>query len=159
MFWQENGHKDVQEICSVYSSQSFGNLWTCFRFCTRRKTTLCQFFFRAFSREDALHCVGMESRIVYFSGKSHRCRVKSCTCSRWKSRLFVSTASSAMSASWHPGCDDMKYGINCCRRPFLRFVSSNTRLNLWKSPNPGFLMMLNTFDDVCSGATLSRPLT
>ena len=34
--------------------------------------------------------------------------VKSCTCSRWKSRRRVFTASSAMSISWQPGCDDMK---------------------------------------------------
>ena len=34
--------------------------------------------------------------------------VKSCTCSSWKSNFFVVMASSAMSASVHPGWLEMK---------------------------------------------------
>lgn len=39
--------------------------------------------------------------------------VKSCTYSRWKSRRLVITASSAISSSLHPGCEEIKYGISC----------------------------------------------
>ena len=158
MFWQENGHKDVPgDLFGLFVSELRKSV-DVLPVCTGRKTTLCQFFFRAFSREDALHCVGMESRIVYFSGKSHRCRsevlhlfkveVKTlrfnckfcriCLLASWMRRYEI----------WNQLLSQTISAVCVVEYPFELMEKSES----W------FPTMLNTFDDVCSGATLSRPL-
>ena len=75
---------------------------------------------------EALDWAGMLLRMYTRWGEAHGYKVKvldyqagdevgvkSCTCSRWKSRRLVITASSAMSSSLHPGCEEIKYGISC----------------------------------------------
>ena len=85
--------------------------------------------------------------------------VKSCTCSKWKSRRLVITASSAISSSLHPGCEEMKYGISCWRRFSSRLMRSNILLNVSNCLKEGLRITDNTRSLVCSGATFSRPLT
>ena len=85
--------------------------------------------------------------------------VKSCTCSRWKSRRLVITASSAMSSSLHPGCEEIKYGISCWRRFSSRLMRSNIFLNVSNCSKEGLRITDNTRSLVCSGATFNRPLT
>ena len=64
-----------------------------------------------------------------------------------------------MSSSVHPGWLLMKYGIICCLRFSFVLISSKIFLNSSNCLNDGFRISRNTLSDVCSGATLSLPLT
>ena len=53
----------------------------------------------------------------------------------------------------------MKYGIMYCFFPSFLFILLYSALNLSNTSFAGFLIFFSTLGEMCSGATLSTPLT